>query len=144
MARKVETVAIVGGGNGAFIAAAHLALKGFRVNLFEAPELRKSIEGVMESKTITLTTRKNPGFDGGVARMGKVTTDPEEAVSDAQVVFVTVPAFGQKRMAELLADFVRPDQAVVLQPGNFGGSLEFAQVMLGRGKTRLPILMEFQ
>lgn len=144
MSKKVETVAIVGGGNGAFIAAAHLALSGFKVNLFEAPELRKNIEGVMETKTITLTTKQNPGFEGGVARLNKVTVDPEEAVSDAQVVFVTVPAFGQKRMAELLADYVKPDQAVVLQPGNFGGSLEFAQVMLARGRTRLPILMEFQ
>ncbi len=144
MSKKVETVAIVGGGNGAFIAAAHLALTGFKVNLFEAPELSKSIEEVKKTKTITLTTKKDPGFSGGVAKLNRVTSDPAEAVSDAQVVFVTVPAFGQKRMAELLADHVKPDQAVVLQPGNFGGSLEFAQVMLGKGKTQLPILMEFQ
>ncbi|HEY3314926.1 MAG TPA: NAD/NADP octopine/nopaline dehydrogenase family protein, partial [Bacillota bacterium] len=143
--KKVETVTIVGGGNGAFIAAADLAVnKGLKVNLFEAPELAKSIEGVMQTKTITLTTKQNPGIGEGVARLNKVTSDPEAAVKGADVVFVVIPAFGQRRMAELLGDYLTKDQVVVLEPGNFGGSLEFAQVMLAKGKTELPILVEFQ
>ncbi len=143
--KKVETITIVGGGNGAFIHAADLSLnRGFKVNLFEAPELAKSIEGVMETKTITLTTKQNPGIGEGVARIHKVTTDAQEAVTGADVVLVVVPAFGQRRMAELLADHLTEDQVVVLEPGNFGGSLEFAQVMLAKGRTKLPILVEFQ
>jgi opine dehydrogenase len=143
--KQVKTVTVVGGGNGAFITAADLAInKGIKVTLFEAPELVSNIEGVMATKTITLTTKQNPGIGAGVAKMNKVTTDPAEAVDGADVIFVVVPAFGQRRMAELLADFLTEDQVVVLEPGNFGGSLEFAQVMLSRGKTKLPILMEFQ
>jgi opine dehydrogenase len=141
---KVTTVAIFGGGNGAFIHAADLALKGFKVNICEAPELAKNLEGIMESKTIELTTKSTPGFDGGVAKLNMVTTDPAEALKDAQVAFVIVPAFAQRRFAEIMSDALRPDQVVVLEPGNFGGSLEFARVMLEKGKTELPILMEFQ
>ena len=142
--KTVDTVAVFGGGNGAFITAADLALKGFKVNLCEAPELARTIEGVLETKTISLTTKQNPGFDGGIAKLNMVTCDAKAAMEGAQIAFLVVPAFGQRRFAELLADRVKEDQVIVLEPGNFGGSLEFAQVMLKKGKTNLPILMEFQ
>lgn len=141
--KKVETIAVLGGGNGAFIHAADLSLKGFKVNLCEIKELEKDIKDVKKSGTITLTTKSNPGFDGGIAKLNLVTSDPSAALKVAQVVFVVVPAFAQAKFADFISDSVRDDQVVVLEPGNFGGSLEFTKILLRNGKKKLPIIMEF-
>lgn len=142
--KKVETIAVLGGGNGAFIHAADLSLKGFKVNLCEIKKLEKNIEEVKKSGTITLTTRNNPGFDGGIAKLNLVTSDPSKALKDAQVVFVVVPAFAQGKFADFISDSVRDDQVVLIEPGDFGGSLEFTKVLLRKGKKKLPIIMELQ
>lgn len=141
---NVDTVAIFGAGNGAFIHAADLALKGLTVNLCEVPELAENLSEVKKTKKITLTTKADPGFTGGTARLNFVGSDPQQALRNAQIAFVVVPAFAQKRFAEFMAESLREDQLVVLEPGNFGGSLEFTRTLLDRGKTRLPIIMEFQ
>ena len=44
MSEKVN-ITVLGGGNGAFITAADLRLKGHRVSLCELPHLEKNIEG---------------------------------------------------------------------------------------------------
>ena len=142
--KKVETIAVLGGGNGAFVHAADLSLKGFKVNLCEIKELEENIKDVKKSGTITLTTKSNPGLNGGIAKLNLVTNDPSEALKDAQVVFVVVPAFAQSKFADFISDSIRDDQVIVLEPGNFGGSLEFTKILLKNGKKKLPIIMEFQ
>lgn len=141
---KVETIAVFGGGNGAFIHAANLSLKGFKVNLCEIKGLEKNIEDIKKSRTIKLVTKSNPGFNGGTAKLNLVTSDPSEALKDAQVVFIIVPAFAQSKFADSISDSIRDDQVIVLEPGNFGGSLEFTKILLKKGKKKLPIIMEFQ
>jgi len=143
---KVQTIAIFGGGNGAFCHAADLTMRGFKVNLCEVPELAKNLEGIKDTKTIHMTTKGNPGMKEGPATVNLVTTNAAEALKEAQVALVVIPAFAQSRFAEFMAGSLREDQVVVLEPGNFGGSLEFAKVMMAKGKNKakLPILMEFQ
>ncbi len=116
-------VAILGGGNGGHAVAANLALTGFKVNLFELPQFAESFEKVLRTKEIQI--------DGvsvdGVAKLNLATTDIQQAVTEAEVIFVITPAFGHKPIAELCAPFVRDGQIVVLMPGS-GGSLEFINI----------------
>jgi len=118
-----DLVAILGGGNGGHAVAANLTLTGFKVNFFELPRFAKSLEKVLRTKEIQI--------DGvsvdGVAKLNLATTDIQQAIKEAEVIFVITPAFGHKPIAELCAPFVRNGQIIVLMPGS-GGSLEFINI----------------
>jgi opine dehydrogenase len=143
MAEK-PNVAVLGGGNGAFITAADLKLRGHRVTLCEVPEFQKNIEGVLKDPTIELQIVGHPGIGAGVARLDRVTTNPKEALAGAEVVLMVLPAFGQKPFAEACAPYLEDGQIVVLTPGNFGGALEFANVFARKGKGQKIIIAEME
>jgi opine dehydrogenase len=118
-----DLVAILGGGNGGHAVAANLTLTGFKVNFFELPQFAKSLEKVLRTKEIQID-----GVSvGGVAKLSLATTDIQQAIKEAEVIFVITPAFGHKPIAELCAPFVRDGQIIVLMPGS-GGSLEFINI----------------
>jgi len=135
-------IGILGGGNGAFITAADLTLRGFNVNICEVPKFEKNITLAKKRQEIKLEIKGNPGLKGGIAKLNKVTTDIKEAIEDRDIIFVIVPAFAQKVFAEIGADFFNPNQLVVLEPGNFGGSIEFANILISKGVKILPTLVE--
>jgi len=137
-------IAVLGGGNGAFITAADLKLKGHRVALCELPHLEKNIAGILQTKTIELQVVGNPGPKPGLARLDRVTTDMKEAVSGAEVVLMVLPAFAQKAFAEACAPVLQDGQIVVLTPGNFGGAIEFAKVFEGKGKKQKITVVEME
>ena len=138
------SIAVLGGGNGAFITAADLKLRGHRVAICEAPELQSNIEGILESRSIELQIVGNPGLHGGLARLDTVTTSAEEAVAGAEVVLMVIPAFGQKRFAEMCAPHLKDGQIVVLTPGNFGGAIEFAQILSKNGNQHKVAVAEME
>ncbi len=138
----VSSIAILGGGNGAFAAAADLKLKGFRIHLCEVPELAENIRDVRERGGIELETIGMPDVSSGFAPLDSIGTDPQEALRDAQVVLVVVPAFAHQRFAAFFAPYVRQDQTIVFTPGGFGGSLELARVLVEMGVEHLPSLVE--
>ncbi len=142
MVKKVETIAVLGGGNGAFAHAADLAVRGFKVNLCEAPEFAKAIEGAKKTGGIHLKITGNPGLEPGFGKLNKVTVDTKEAITDADAILVVVPAFGQRRFAELAAPYLRSDQLVMLSPGNFGGCLDFKHALEKNGSKAEPLLCE--
>lgn len=138
-------ICILGGGNGAFSAAADLAIKGFKVNLCEVPEMKANVEGVKEKGGIDLEVVIDiPGMKSGFAKLEKVGVDFEEALDGVDLVFAVVPAFAQKRFAELSAPFLRSNQVVALTPGNFGGSLEFALTLKEKKAKEKPILVDVE
>jgi len=118
-----DLVAVLGGGNGGHAVAANLSLAGFKVNFFELPQFAESFERVLRTKEIRI---EGVSIDG-VAKLNLATTDIQQAIKDAEVIFVITPAFGHKTMAEICAPFVQDGQVIVLMPGS-GGSLEFAKI----------------
>ena len=138
-------IGVLGGGNGAFITAADLALKGFNVNLCELPKFGSNINLAKSQGGIDLEVRGNVGLRGGFAKLNKIGTDIKELMADRDIIFVVVPAFAQKIFAEWGAETFSPEQIIVLEPGNFGGSLEFAEILKKRCiNKKLPILVEFE
>ncbi len=134
----VNTVAIIGAGNGGKACAADLALQGKRVRLFEFPEYRDNLAALAETRRLTAT-----GALAGEVVLDAVTCDLEEALAGADTVLVCTQAGAHERVAEALAPLVRPEQVVVLNPGSTGGALRFAHVFRQRGMPRLPVLAEF-
>ena len=136
-------IAVLGGGNGAFIAASELSLRGFNVNLCEVPEFESNIQIAKTKGGIDLEVKANTGFQGGFAKLNKVGTDIKEAVIDRDIIFIIVPSFAQKRFVEWGAEYFSPEQILVLEPGNFGGAIEAAQIFKTKGIKKLSILVEF-
>ncbi len=118
-----DLVAVLGGGNGGHAVSANLSLAGFKVNFFELPQFADSFEKVLRTKEIQI---QGISVDG-VAKLNLATTDIQQAIKNAEVIFVITPAFGHKAMAEVCAPFVQDGQIIVLMPGS-GGSLEFVNI----------------
>ena len=129
-----DLVAVLGGGNGGHAVAANLALAGFKVNFFELPQFAESFERVLRTKEIRI---EGVSIDG-TAKLNLATIDIQQAIKDAEVIFVITPAFGHKTMAEVCAPFVQDGQIIVLMPGS-GGSLEFVKIFKQK-KTRREII----
>lgn len=126
-----DLIAVLGGGNGGHAIAANLSLAGFKVNFFELPQFAESFEKVLRTKEIQI---QGISIDG-VAKLNLATTDIQQAIKDAEVIFVITPAFGHKAMAEVCAPFVQDGQIIVLMPGS-GGSLEFVNIFKQRKVKR--------
>lgn len=124
-----EKITVIGAGHGGKAMAAHLALLGLQVNLynrtFEHIEVIKKLGGIeLES------------FDEGPHGFGKlklVTSDIGEALKDAQLVMVVVPASAHADIARDVAPYLRNGQILILHPGRTLGALEFAKVLRDRG-----------
>lgn len=137
-------IAVLGAGNGAFITAADLSLKGFRVNICEVPEFSDNITDIQKIGGIKLDVRGNPGIKPGFAKLNLITTNVGEAIENCDLVLIVVPAFGQRRFAELAAEHLKSEQIVVLTPGNFFGAIEFAQVLKEKNVNVKPTLVELE
>ena len=133
----LDSIAVIGAGNGGKTTAADLALQGKRVRLFEFPEFAAALEGLGDPPTLRVT-----GAMEGVATLEMATTDLAAAV-EADCVIVCTQALAHARVARELAPIVRPEQVVVLSPGSTAGSLHFAQVFRECGVTEPPVLAEF-
>jgi opine dehydrogenase len=118
-----STIAVIGAGNGGQAMAGFLALKGFGVNLWNRSEskidLLNKIGGIMLEGQVT-----------GFATPNLMTSDMGEAVREASLIMVTVPASGHRDVAAQMAPHLSDGQIVVLNPGRTGGALEFKQVLL--------------
>jgi opine dehydrogenase len=132
-----DLVAVLGGGNGGHAVAANLSLAGLKVNFFELPRFAESLEKVLRTKEIQI---QGVSVDG-VAKLNLATTDIQQAIKDAEVIFVVTPAVGHKAMAELCAPFVQDGQIILLMPGS-GGSLEFINTFKQKKVKRQIIFAE--
>lgn len=115
--KQIQTIAVLGSGNGAHAVSAYLALKGLEVRLFELPQFFKNLTGVAESKEILL---EGEAHYTGTGRLAMVTSDIAKAVTGADCILLPLPAFTHKVYAELLAPHVQSGQLIVLLPGTLG------------------------
>lgn len=139
----MEKVTIIGGGNGAFAAAADLTLRGNQVTLFELPRFGKGLDEVIERGGIDMETFPGNGLEGGFAQLYKITLDIEEALSESDIVMVIVPAYSLNTIAAICAPYLRDGQIVALCPANFGGSLFFNNTIKKMGYNKRILFAEF-
>ena len=134
---SLKKIAVIGAGNGGHAMAAYKTLDGFEVSLFELPRFENNIRHVLDTGHITIEwpSRKE------TVTVHHVTTDIATALRGAEIVFVVVPAFGHKTMAEACAPYVEDDQIIILMPGS-GGSLEFANIFKAQGVDKDILLCE--
>jgi len=118
---------VLGAGNGGMAMAGHLGLKGFKVNLYNrSPERLRTVQQV---GAIQVISRDGDELPHGRGKIAKATSDAGEALKDADILMVTVPATGHSFIAEQCAPHLRDGHVVVLHPGRTGGALEFMHVL---------------
>ncbi|MEX2355802.1 MAG: NAD/NADP octopine/nopaline dehydrogenase family protein [Thermaerobacterales bacterium] len=128
---------VVGAGHGGQAMAAYLAQRGHSVSL-----LNKSFDRIRliaEAGGIYLK-----GVLDGLARLDRITIDPEAAIERAHVILVVVPANAHGAVAARLAPFLTNGQIVILNPGRTGGALEFRNILRQEGNLQNIIIAETQ
>jgi opine dehydrogenase len=123
-------IAVLGGGNGSFAAAADLTLAGHEVRLWRRNEADVSAHRDAGG-TITLIE----GRKESVATLHTITSSIAEALAGAELVLCPLPAFAQDSIAKLAAPHMEDGQVVFLPPGTFG-SYVFAKAVKDAGGAR--------
>lgn len=126
----IKKIAIIGAGNGGFAAAADLALAGYEISLYEDEKFKGNIEKLLEKKTIDLTGNGRRGK----AKLHKITTNIEEAISEVDLIIPIIPAYALTTFAKKIAPFIEKGHRIILTPGSTGGALIVAKILHENGK----------
>jgi len=124
-----ENYTVIGAGHGGKAMAAHLALMGVRVTLYN-----RTFDHVSALKArggIDLESAE--GGPHGFARLALVSSQIEEAIKDATMIMVVVPSSAHVDVAKNVAPHLKNGQIIVLHPGRTCGALEFARVLRDEG-----------
>jgi len=124
-----KRIAVLGGGNGAHTMAADLTLKGYEVNMCEAPEFKESISTTLERQAIDLI---DAWGEKHTAKLNMVTTNFEEALKGVSYIMMAVPAIGTKSFFNSIAPYLEDGQTVIKWSGNFSALL-FANLLKEKG-----------
>ncbi len=107
---------VIGAGHGGKAMAAHLALMGFEVTLYNRTP--GSVAVIKARGGIELESYE--GGPRGFAELALVTSDMGEALEQAEIVMVVVPSTAHADIARKAAPHLRDGQIVVLNPGRTG------------------------
>lgn len=136
-AEGMPTVSVLGAGAGGMAMAAHLAITGCKVNLFNRTDER--LDPVLARGGISVT-----GEVEGFAALNLATSDPAEALKDVDIAMVVVPATAHHDLGEIIAPHLEDGQIVVLNPGRTGGALEVAKIIRERNAAVRVYVAEAQ
>lgn len=131
------TLTILGGGNTAFATAARLSLLGHDVTLYELPSFAAALDPIRQDGVIHL---KGAG-GSGEARITCITTSAEEALTDAQLILLIVPAYAHTPFANACLPHLKAGQTVVFMPGTLG-ALTWARKLQEAGRAGIVTLAE--
>lgn len=124
----IRRIAVLGGGPGGLGAAAVLSRQGYDVSLFASRDPGK-IAHLVEAGGVTI----EGDLGSGSVRLGTITSNIQEALSDRQLVMCLVPANAQREIAERTAPHLAHDSIFLLAPGS-AGSLEVSRTFQSHGR----------
>jgi opine dehydrogenase len=116
---------VIGAGNGGKAMAAHLAIMGQDVTLYNRTFIH--IEVIAQRGGIELESP--PGGPLGFGEIKLVTDDIHKALKDTEIIMVVVPSSGHANIAKLVAPHLQDGQIIILHPGRTCGAIEFHQVL---------------
>lgn len=130
-----KRIFVCGGGHQGLAMAAHLALAGEQVTLWN--RTLEHIEEIKKTNKILCS-----GVVEGTAVIEKASEHIEEVISD--FIMVTVPSTAYKDVAKLLAPYVKKDTIIILNPGRTFGAIDFATQLAAYGVKDIPLIAETQ
>lgn len=124
-----RTALVLGSGAGALSSAMELSLAGVEVTVADFDRFRSNVDAIIASGVIKLKTP----WHGVTKAPAKGSLDPAAAVAAAEVIIVSVPAFGHDTFAALLAENLVDGQQVIFA-GEGGGSLALVAALRTAGR----------
>lgn len=121
--------AVIGAGHGGKAMAAHLALMGFSVNLFN--RTADHVEIIKKRGGIELESAA--GGPHGFGELALVTSKMAEAIKQVEVIMVVLPSSAHSDIAKAMAPHLKGGQIVILHPGRTCGALEFVKTIRDNG-----------
>lgn len=118
-------IAVLGGGHGAHAMAADLSLKGYEVNLCEAPEFEESFRVTLTRQAVDLI---DPQGKRHTARLNLATTDFQAGLKGVKYIMLNVPATAAKGLFERIIPYLRDHQVLIKWSANFSALL-FANIL---------------
>ena len=132
---SAHTVFVCGAGHQGLSMAAHLALNGVNVNLWN--RTLKNVQKIIETGVIHCN-----GVVSGDAKIKNVSSNIKDVFSN--FILVTTPSNAHKNIARKLAPYVTQDTVIILNPGRTFGAIEFAEELKKNGVKELPQIAETQ
>lgn len=130
MTKLPERLVVLGSGGGALTIAAEFGLAGVEVTLTDQPAFAGGVEAVAVAGGVLVR------FENEVpqlAPIARTSIDPGTVIKGASIVIVSVPSFGHRPLAALLAPLLEDGQTL-LWVGEGGGS--FATIAALRALNR--------
>lgn len=128
-------VFVCGGGHQGLSMAAHLALNGVEVTMWN--RTAANIQEIINTHEIHCN-----GCVNGTAHIEAASSDIRDVISD--FVMVTTPSNAHREIAQRIAPFVHKNMIIVLNPGRTFGAIEFCLTLLECGVKELPHIAETQ
>lgn len=126
-----EKYTVLGAGHGGKAMAAHLALMGADVALWN-----RTFDHIAVIKKRGGIELESPDAGPrGFSPLSLVTSEISEAIAHAQVIMVVLPSSAHADIARAAAPYFKDGQIVILHPGRTLGALEFTRVMRDSGCT---------
>ncbi|MDP2976872.1 MAG: NAD/NADP octopine/nopaline dehydrogenase family protein, partial [Anaerolineales bacterium] len=129
---------VIGAGHGGKAMAAHLALMGFNVTLYN----RTADHVAAIKKRGGIDLESSEGGPDGFGKLSRVTSDMGEALKKAEMIMVVVPSSAHADIAKTAAPYLRAGQIVILHQGRTCGAIEFVKVIRDNGCTADVIVAE--
>jgi opine dehydrogenase len=124
-----ENYVVIGAGHGGKAMAAHLALMGLHVILYN-----RTFDHVAALKARGgIDLESTEGGPHGFGVLAGVTSDIGEALQNAQMIMVVVPSSAHADVAKTIAPHLKDGQTIVLHPGRTCGALEFHKTLRDSG-----------
>ena len=130
-----EQIFVCGGGHQGLSMAAHLALNGVDVTLWN--RTRKNIEKIIKTGTIFCN-----GVVNGIAKNIKASDRIDDVFRDT--IMVTVPSNAYDDVAKVLAPKVNGNTLIILNPGRTFGAIDFMDKLKKYGVKEEPHIAETQ
>lgn len=133
----MEPIAVLGAGNSGLAMAAHLAMAGHTVRLWNRSS--DIIKPLLQNPLI-----KVDGVINGKVHVALASSDIEEVIEGVSTVLVTTPANAHSDIAKLLSPYTTDEMCIVLNPGRTFGALEFTEKLKEYGCIKNPLVVETQ
>ena len=108
----IQSVAILGAGNGGCAAAADLGSRGYEISLWSRRE--ESLAPLREAGGIEYTG----ALGEGLQPIARITTDMATAVEGADLVLIMVPTHAHEAIAQAIAAHLAAGQILMISPGH--------------------------
>jgi opine dehydrogenase len=120
--------------------AADLTLAGYEVHLFDLPRFHEMLMPIQRLGGINVNGDPNALTSGktGFAKIKMITTDPEKALKDADVVFIDIyPAHEIEARFKSIAPYLKDDAIVNFNNYGYWPCLRVAKILKEEGKINV-------